>query len=38
VRHVNSLYLGARVLEMSDGDRIVCQRFLEEQRARERPM
>ena len=33
VRHINSLYLGARVLEMSDEDRRVCLRFLEEQRA-----
>jgi hypothetical protein len=38
VRHINALYLGARVLEMSDSDRAVCQRFLEEQRARERPV
>ena len=33
VRHVNAQYLGARVIEMSDDARIICQRFLEEQRA-----
>lgn len=33
VRHVNSQFLGARVMEMSESDRLVCLRFLEEQRA-----
>ena len=38
VRHINAELLGARVIEMSDGDRLVCRRFLEEQLARERPV
>ena len=33
VRHVKSRFLGARVTQMSDEDRRVCLRFLEEQRA-----
>ena len=33
VRHVNAESLGARVIEMSDEGKILCQRFLEEQRA-----
>jgi len=33
VRHVNAQSLGARVIEMSDDAKIICQRFLEEQRA-----
>ena len=33
VRHVNAGCLGARVMEMSDEDQILCRRFLEEQRA-----
>ena len=33
VRHVNPRSLGARVVEMSDDGKILCQRFLDEQRA-----
>ena|ERR1700742_3555781 len=33
VRHVNAQYLGARVTEMSEEDKRVCLRFLDEQRA-----
>jgi hypothetical protein len=33
VRHVNSEYLGARVVAMSDDGRLLCQQFLEKQRA-----
>ena len=33
VRHVNRHVLGARITQMSDEDRRVCLRFLEEQRA-----
>jgi hypothetical protein len=32
VRHVNRECLGARVIEMSDEGRVLCQRFLAEQR------
>lgn len=31
VRHVNRDCLGARVMEMSEADRLVCSRFLAEQ-------
>ena len=34
VRHVNGESLGARVIEISNEAKILCQRFLEEQRAR----
>jgi hypothetical protein len=33
IRHVNAQYLGAIVTEISDAGRILCQRYLEEQRA-----
>jgi hypothetical protein len=33
VRHVNADCLGARVIEISDDSRTLCQRYLEEQRA-----
>ncbi len=33
VRHVNADCLGARVIEMSDDAKALCQRFLEKQRA-----
>jgi PilZ domain-containing protein len=33
VRHVNRESLGARVVEISEDGKILCQRFLEEQRA-----
>jgi hypothetical protein len=33
VRHVNADCLGARVIEISDEGKIVCQQFLAEQRA-----
>jgi hypothetical protein len=33
VRHVNAHYLGAIVTEISDDGKILCQRYLEEQRA-----
>lgn len=33
VRHVNAECLGARVIEMSDEGKVICQQFLEEQRA-----
>jgi hypothetical protein len=33
VRHVNAQYLGAIVTEISDDAKILCQRYLEEQRA-----
>ncbi len=33
VRHVNAVSLGARVIEMSDADKRLCQRYLDEQRA-----
>ena len=32
VRHVNADCLGARVIEIGDDSRILCQRYLEEQR------
>lgn len=32
VRHVNRECLGARVIEISDDGKILCQQFLEEQR------
>ena len=32
VRHVNRQCLGAKVIEMSEADRLVCSRFLAEQR------
>ena len=33
VRHVNARSLGARVIEISDDAKALCQRFLDEQRA-----
>lgn len=33
VRHVNAESLGAKVIEMSDDGKVLCQRYLEEQRA-----
>ena len=33
VRHVNPECLGARVIEISDDGRVLCQRYLEEHRA-----
>jgi hypothetical protein len=33
VRHVNARSLGARVIEIGDDAKALCQRFLEEQRA-----
>jgi hypothetical protein len=33
VRHVNATSLGARVIEMADDAKALCQRFLDEQRA-----
>ena len=33
VRHVNAQCLGAKVLEISEDGRILCQQFIEEQRA-----
>jgi len=40
VRHVNRDCLGARVIEISDDDRLLCRRFLAEQQAAaaERPV
>jgi len=33
VRHVNAESLGARVIEISNDAKVICQRFLEERRA-----
>ena len=33
VRHVNAECLGAKVLEIGEDERVLCQRFIEEQRA-----
>lgn len=33
VRHVNANSLGARVIEINDAGKALCQRYLEEQRA-----
>jgi len=33
VRHVNADCLGARVIEIGDASRLLCQRYLEEHRA-----
>ena len=33
IKHVNAQRLGAMVLEIADGDRVVCQQFIAEQLA-----
>jgi len=33
VRHINREYLGARVIEINDHGRFLCERFLDERRA-----